>query len=881
MAVLTTGGTYTYQPTAVQLVTAALRACQVIGEEDTASGVQLQTGLDALNLLAKNIQASGAHLWLQEEAILFLQPSQAQYQLGVGSPDFAVPFQQLVQTTLSAPASTSATTISVASAHGIVSGDNIGILLTTGRLFWTTVNGTPVGTTVTLTTGLPSGAPSGASVFDFTVGLSRPLKVIGARAYTASTGAETPLLPMSRLDYANLSGKVTPTAAPSQYFFDPQTGQGSYGEQFSLMNLYNAPTDSTIVIRFTAQRQIQDFANLSNFPDFPLEWGAALKWLLALELAPEYGVPPELFTVIKQLADPKMAMLQQWDQEQAGTTTFPFSQTVYQLIAGALRLCGGSGPQDIPTLGQIENGLYTLNAMVQAWQALGMHVWTQETITFTPTIGKATYTIGTSGSPDVNQTRPLRVTGARLVDSTTQAATPLIMMTRQDYANLSDKTLPTGPIMQFFYDPQIPNGILSVWPAPAVTTSVVNLTAQRPLTPFANLSATADFPVEWLSALRYGLAVELGPEYKCDPNQLVALKTLADEKLKVASEWDQEQQGTTAFPFTQAVYQIIARALRLCNACGPQENPSYGMVQNAFTSLNAMVQGWQASGIHLWCEEEAILYLQPNQQLYQIGIASPDHATLYNSAVQTSLAASALAGATMLSLASAAGINAGDNIGIQLDMGTNFWTTVSGPPSGNTVTIAAPLPSQASALAVVVDYTSPLIRPLRLYTGRRFTYNGKLEVPMITLSRTDWANLPNKYNTGMITQYYFDPQLGLALLNFWPTPQDNTIAFRFTAQRPLTTFADLASTADFPDEWINALVYNLAADMWPEYNSGAPASPIKKNGNGGGGYGFTRAQEFMGLRALAAEKLQMAQAWDREPQSILFGMAFQPGYHNG
>ena len=52
---------------------------------------------------------------------------------------------------------------------------------------------------------------------------------------------------------------------------------------------------------------------------------------------------------------------------------------------------------------------------------------------------------------------------------------------------------------------------------------------------------------------------------------------------------------------------------------------------------------------------------------------------------------------------------AGDNFGIQLDAGTNFWTTVSGAPSGNVVTLAVPLPSQASQKAITTRSTTRIM----------------------------------------------------------------------------------------------------------------------------------------------------------------------------
>ncbi|NVN13666.1 hypothetical protein HUK84_21425, partial [Nguyenibacter vanlangensis] len=222
--------------------------------------------------------------------------------------------------------------------------------------------------------------------------------------------------------------------------------------------------------------------------------------------------------------------------------------------------------------------------------------------------------------------RPLRVIGARAVTLATGAETPLIPMSRLDYANLSGKTVPNGPPAQYFYDPQLGSGVLSLFPAPSNGLTAVTFTCQRPLQDVANAANTADVPQEWVSALRFALAVELAPEYDCPAPRFEMLKAMAAEKFAGVSQWDLEPAGTTTTPFGQPLYQMIAGALRLCGAVGPQDVPRLGLVENAFTALNAMVQAWQASGIHVWAEEDVTVFLQPGQIRYLLGGATADNA---------------------------------------------------------------------------------------------------------------------------------------------------------------------------------------------------------------------------------------------------------------
>lgn len=320
-----------------------------------------------------------------------------------------------------------------------------------------------------------------------------------------------------------------------------------------------------------------------------------------------------------------------------------------------------------------------------------------------------------------------------------------------------------------------------------------------------------------------------------------------------------------SYVFNQSASDLIAGALRLCGAIADEETPTSAMARNCLSALNAMVKGWQVSGIHVWCEEECVLFVQPNQPVYQLGSTSPDHACLWDNFIQNSLAVTAAIGASTVTLASAASINAGYSIGIMLDAGTTFWTTVSGAPAGNVVSLGATLPSQATSGAIVLVYSVPLMRPLRVPQGRRYLLSSTIETPLITMSRLDYDYLPNKYNTGEVTQFFFDPQQGnqqytnpLAKISLWPSPQNNANAIRFVAQRPIQDITTLATLPDFPQEWLAPLRWNLAVEMAPEFD--------------------VPADRFDRLKQKADEWFARVQAWDREPEPIYFGVAFEPAY---
>jgi hypothetical protein len=133
-------------------------------------------------------------------------------------------------------------------------------------------------------------------------------------------------------------------------------------------------------------------------------------------------------------------------------------------------------------------------------------------------------------------------------------------------------------------------------------------------------------------------------------------------------------------------------------------------------------------------------------------------------------------------------------------------------------------------------------------------YNGLLETPMNCFSRKEYMNLPNKTNSGTPTAFFYTPQLSSGELYVWPAPVNSTYGCRFTWYRPIEDFTTVANTSDFPQEWINALTWNLAVELAPDF-SVPPA-------------------RFQILKAQAMEKLELVQGWDREPENIYFTMGY-------
>lgn len=116
---------------------------------------------------------------------------------------------------------------------------------------------------------------------------------------------------------------------------------------------------------------------------------------------------------------------------------------------------------------------------------------------------------------------------------------PLDMLSRTDYQFLSVKNA-QGVTTQAYYDPQLSLGILNVWPVPGSAKETIRMTIQRTLEDMDAINDTFDFPQEWFRALKYNLAVDIGPEYDVPLDKLAWMGAKAQQYLDEAKGFDTE-----------------------------------------------------------------------------------------------------------------------------------------------------------------------------------------------------------------------------------------------------------------------------------------------------------------------------------------------------
>ncbi len=261
--------------------------------------------------------------------------------------------------------------------------------------------------------------------------------------------------------------------------------------------------------------------------------------------------------------------------------------------------------------------------------------------------------------------------------------------------------------------------------------------------------------------------------------------------------------------------------------------------------LNLMVKEWVARGIDIWLRDDITVFLQPNQQSYALGT---DKATL--SFVETTLSAAAASGATLLNVTSTTGMAVADNIGIKVDDNTIHWTTIATIPSSTSLTITTGLDDAAAASKKVYAYTTTAGRPQKVIYAFRRDKNG-LDTPVEIVGEQEYQLQSNKGSTGPPIEVWYRPTMTTGTLHVWPTNGGaNWDKLILVAQYMPDDFDSASDNPQFPIEWGSALIWNLAAELGPDY--GVPQ------------------RERQDLRANAEFKLNEVLAYDVENASVIF-----------
>lgn len=102
-----------------------------------------------------------------------------------------------------------------------------------------------------------------------------------------------------------------------------------------------------------------------------------------------------------------------------------------------------------------------------------------------------------------------------------------------------------------------------------------------------------------------------------------------------------------------------------------------------------------------------------------------------------------------------------------------------------------------------------------------------IDLEMVEMGREEYFALPNKTSKGYPTQWYYDRQRQGGTLYVWQAPDSVSSTLRFTYRRIVNDMDATTNDLDLPQEWYDAVVYNLAVKMMPEYGgAGTPEGQL-------------------------------------------------------
>lgn len=185
---------------------------------------------------------------------------------------------------------------------------------------------------------------------------------------------------------------------------------------------------------------------------------------------------------------------------------------------------------------KLRKGQEQLEKMIKSLPTKGVNLWAISRGTLSLVDGANSYTMGPSGTLSIN--KPLKILDAQWQDSSGND-TPVHRISRQEYFDLPNKTSEGKPT-QIYYDPQLVNGTMYIWPTPDSSSDKLVFSYSHYIDDFDANSNDIDFPQEWHDYLSWGLALRLTGFESIGLNERAFVKQMADEMLEDLITFDQE-----------------------------------------------------------------------------------------------------------------------------------------------------------------------------------------------------------------------------------------------------------------------------------------------------------------------------------------------------
>lgn len=202
--------------------------------------------------------------------------------------------------------------------------------------------------------------------------------------------------------------------------------------------------------------------------------------------------------------------------------------TALDIIQDSMETLGEAGVGEAISPEDGAYGLQRLNNMMANWSTRKVFVYTINVARYPLVAGTSSYAIGPTGV--FAAPRPKMIATAQiliLTGATYLSVKELEIISQEEYAELSDKTASAIVPEMLYNDNAWPNANLNLYPAPTVPVATqLELGTWTAMQNFPTLQTVFNMPDEYLYAISWNLAVELGPGYNKQPDQALAAKAL-------------------------------------------------------------------------------------------------------------------------------------------------------------------------------------------------------------------------------------------------------------------------------------------------------------------------------------------------------------------
>lgn len=301
--------------------------------------------------------------------------------------------------------------------------------------------------------------------------------------------------------------------------------------------------------------------------------------------------------------------------------------------------------------------------------------------------------------------------------------------------------------------------------------------------------------------------------------------------------------------YTQNRDEIIKDSLMLLGAIHEDEAVHQSTENFAARMLNKMIKAWNAQGLHLWGFGEGAIVLDKDTIKYTIKTSLDTNVVKADGFIKAEFGAAEAEAQTSITVDSSAGMAASDVIFLELDDGTLDETTISSVTDSTTIVIASGLSSAATSGNHIYVYTSAAdsLTGVKQITNVRVRDSNGNDRELTRLSREEYNQIHNKTSEAVPIGYFVDYQRDNPVLYIWPEPDSRKDYIRFTYIKSIDDFDASTDNPDFPQEWLEAITYNLAVRLAPALGKEA---------------------KLQILVPMAIQFLEEMKAWDDEPADV-------------